>query len=66
MNLTSSRRHFADRGVDTLDKLVERAGQLTEFVLVLNDQTARQVTLALGDILHRTAHGGQWTHQYTN
>jgi len=66
MNLTSSRRHFADRRVNALNKLVERAGQLTEFVLVLNHQTARQITFALGDILHCTPHGGQRTHQHTD
>ncbi|MNZ75202.1 hypothetical protein D3C78_936750 [compost metagenome] len=66
MYLTGSRGHFGNRGVNTLNELVESAGQFAEFVLVLHRQAASQVAFALGDVLHGAAHGGQRTHQHRN
>mgnify|MGYP000482280957 CR=1 FL=1 len=63
MNLTSSRRHFADRRVNTLYELVERAGQQAKFIFAFDYQTTSQVTFALSDVLHGSAHGGQRAHQ---
>ncbi len=62
--LRGSRGHFADRGMDTFDKMVERLRQGTEFVLRCDGQTLGQIALAVSDISHRAAHLMQGLHQH--
>ena len=52
--------------MNTLNELVEGAGQFAKLVFVFNRQTPRQVAFTLRDVLHGAAHGRQRTHQYTN
>ncbi|MND90518.1 hypothetical protein D3C80_826040 [compost metagenome] len=66
MYLTGGRRNLSNRGMNTLNELVEGTGQFTKLILVFHDQTAGQVAFALGDVLHGAAHGGQRTHQHRN
>ncbi len=66
MYVTGRRRHFGNRCVNPFNELVERAAQFTELVFALDHQTPGQIALALGNVLHRAAHGGQWTHQHVD
>ncbi len=66
MHLKRCGGHFDDGRVHALHELIERATQRCELVLALNAQAPGQITLALGDVLHRTPHVGQRAHQRTN
>ncbi|MNR59992.1 hypothetical protein D3C85_1813810 [compost metagenome] len=52
--------------MNSLHKLVEGAAQFAEFVFAFHGQTSGQVAFALGDVLHRTTHGGQRAHQHVD
>ncbi|MNM97270.1 hypothetical protein D3C81_1097700 [compost metagenome] len=64
MHVAGCRGHFGNRRVNPFNELVECAAQFTEFVFALNHQTTGQIAFTLSDVLHRTTHGGQRTHQH--
>ena len=66
VDLAGGRGHFADRGVDTLDKAVERSAQRAEFVVAVDHQTFGQVAFTFGDVVHGAAHGQQRLHQHAD
>ncbi|CRX27550.1 hypothetical protein PAERUG_P54_1_London_24_VIM_2_04_13_04670 [Pseudomonas aeruginosa] len=54
---------FPDRAMDTLDELVEGIAEHAEFIAAGHGEALGQVALALGDVLHGTAHQVQRLHQ---
>ena len=49
--------------MNALNEMVKSGSQRAEFILRFNIQTARQVALTLGNILHGAGHNVQWLHQ---
>ncbi|MDT4826871.1 hypothetical protein FQZ97_601940 [compost metagenome] len=66
VDLGGGRGHLADGAVDTLDEVVEGAGQFAELVLGMDRQATGEVALALGDVLHGAAHDVQRLHQHAD
>src|SRR3989344_6757539 len=64
MHLACCRGHLGNRGVDTLDELVEGTAYPAKLIFSGHVQAAGQVTLTLGDVPHGNAHGGQRPQQY--
>jgi len=66
IHLLGGRGHFADGRVNTLHEAVERITQDAELIVVLDGQATRQVTFAVGDVLHGAGHHMQRLQQDAN